>query len=566
MRALYHLIKACRLQAFFLFFVILIQSVAPALNLFATTNIITSLVAGEDISLIWLCFWAITLLIGQIMKPLEIYFRGNVTELSTQYFNLHILDTTNAIDNLAFFDNKEHFETIEFLRKEASYRPLNFVVTISYVLRSLFTLISIVLVLMQFSFLLALVMIISSIPLFLTNIKVEARQWKALLQTTKEAMVMKYVLQSATDEHNLQEIRSFNTQSYWHKKYEQASKTLHCNLKKTRLKALITPIPFIIINLLALVVALYYFVKTSNHTMQVTALVIGFQSLILLRDHLSNLLEMLSNLYSLHKFFTLFDRFIIHHQASKTTGKMLLSQESYAIHLLDVNFCYPNLENSLILKNINLKIAKGEKVAIVGSNGSGKTTLMKLLLKFYEPTSGDIFIENCKLKDIDTISLRSQISLISQHFGKYHTSVIENVIFKENHSSDECEAVQKILDFVEFNKPLHQKLGKEFDGETLSGGMWQKLALSRALYKKSGVYLLDEFSSALDPLIERKIFQHLLSEKATLIAITHHLYNLKDFDTIVVLEKGEIVEKGCFDFLMNQKGRFYKMYSSQVST
>lgn len=212
--------------------------------------------------------WAVTLIGVQILQPLENLFRGNVSELCTKYFNLAILDKLNEFERLLPFDDAEKHQQIEFLRKEAAYRPLNFIVTTSYLTRIVITIISVSVVLFSYSAWVAVIMMVSMLPLLYLNIKVEEGNWKALTSSTKEAIMMKYIFATATNAQNLQDIRAYNMQDYLHDKYASASDTLHTRMKAQRLSALWLPIPAILISFFGLLYALIYFTSDTPSTTQ----------------------------------------------------------------------------------------------------------------------------------------------------------------------------------------------------------------------------------------------------------------------------------------------------------
>ncbi|WP_409176900.1 ABC transporter ATP-binding protein [Brevibacillus fortis] len=243
------------------------------------------------------------------------------------------------------------------------------------------------------------------------------------------------------------------------------------------------------------------------------------------------------------------------------------------ISLKNVSFRYPD-EANYTLKNISFDIKKGEKIAIVGENGSGKTTLVKCLQGLYEITEGKIFVDNTDLKEINKDMLRDNITAIFQDFVKYPFSVSENIGFgnvKKLNDMDKIKMVSVMSGADSFIQKMpngyETNLGQLFaDGLDLSGGQWQKIALSRALYRAGQVVILDEPTSALDPKAEMEVFsdfQYLVKDK-TVIFISHRLAAARMADRILVLKSGALIEDGNHLQLMRLQGEYYKMFKVQA--
>lgn len=231
----------------------------------------------------------------------------------------------------------------------------------------------------------------------------------------------------------------------------------------------------------------------------------------------------------------------------------------------NLTFTYPN-ETIPTLKNISFEIKKGQRIAIVGNNGSGKTTLVKLLMRFYDPDSGSIFLNDKDIKNYENKEYQALFGTVFQDFNAYALSVKDNIIM-------EAEELQKEKLSIALQKSglslgADVQLTREFDenGLVLSGGQLQKMAIARIYYRDSSIVILDEPSSALDPEAEYEMMQNMmkLSEDRIVIMISHRLSNIKDADSIIYLENGIIKEHGSHQDLMKNKGKYYEMYSIQA--
>jgi len=226
------------------------------------------------------------------------------------------------------------------------------------------------------------------------------------------------------------------------------------------------------------------------------------------------------------------------------------------------------------LRNINLTIAPGEKLALVGPNGAGKTTLIKLLTRLYDPTEGEILLDGVDLRDYDIDEVRRRIGVIFQDFVKYQLSARENIGFGQIDRLDDesrvCEAAQRggADDIIaELPAGMETMLGRWFEnGFELSGGQWQKIALSRAFMREGEVLVLDEPTAALDAEREYEIFQRFRELTAGKIAvlISHRFSTVRMADRIAVIENGCITEIGSHAELLRQGGTYARLFEMQA--
>ncbi len=243
------------------------------------------------------------------------------------------------------------------------------------------------------------------------------------------------------------------------------------------------------------------------------------------------------------------------------------------IDIQDVCFCYSGTDKQ-VLKHICLTIHAKEKIAIVGENGAGKTTLIKLIQRLYDPITGCLKMDGIPYRDIDLNAFDTLISSVEQDFNCYALTLKQNIALASFNQEIDEEKVDRILKTVMLEnkiqslpKGLDTEYTTEFDndGVELSGGQLQRLAIARALYADAGVIIMDEPSSALDPISEAKMFDLIYNActDKTLIVISHKLSCVKDVDRILVMDNGEIVEEGNHASLMQQNGKYAEMFKLQ---
>ena len=240
--------------------------------------------------------------------------------------------------------------------------------------------------------------------------------------------------------------------------------------------------------------------------------------------------------------------------------------ENGEISFDDVSFRYPESEADC-LKHISFRIAEGERVAVVGENGAGKTTLARLLLGIYPADSGIVTIGG-KILDEKTNCYPS-VSAVFQKFNRYKLTLEENVRISDLNSTESWEEALYVVDRewrTNFQAEAQTVLSRDFDGVDLSGGQWQKIAIARGIYKKSKILLLDEPTSAIDPIQESQLYKTFLyaAEGRTCVIITHRLGLAKIADRIIVLKEGKIVEMGSHKELLERKGEYRRMWEAQA--
>ena len=241
------------------------------------------------------------------------------------------------------------------------------------------------------------------------------------------------------------------------------------------------------------------------------------------------------------------------------------------IEFENVSFIYPNTDK-YVLKNVNLKISSGEKLAIVGYNGAGKTTFIKLICRLYEPTEGRILYNGIDISTINYTEYRELLSVVFQDFGLFSFSVRDNITLDRPLDEELLwEAIDKsnLMDKIKgLEEGWETPLGKQFhdNGIEFSGGEGQKLACARAYYRKAPIIIFDEPTAALDPLAENQLYNRFndIIENKTAIYISHRLASVKFCDKVAVFDSGRVVEYGDHDSLMKQNGVYAEMYHKQA--
>lgn len=248
-----------------------------------------------------------------------------------------------------------------------------------------------------------------------------------------------------------------------------------------------------------------------------------------------------------------------------------LPEGPIAIEFDDVSFAYPG--GPLVLKNLSFRLEAGEKVALVGLNGAGKTTLIKLLLGLYQPTTGRILINGRDLRTLEPDTLRRKAAAVFQDYLRYQLTARENIGFGRAEAVSDEDRLEEAASAGGAAEIIHELpsgydtvLGRHFEGgKDLSGGQWQRLAISRSYFRNAQVLVLDEPTAALDPKAELAVFQEFrrLAEGKTAIFVSHRMASARIADRIMVLKQGRLIESGHHDELVKTEGEYARMFAMQ---
>lgn len=255
-------------------------------------------------------------------------------------------------------------------------------------------------------------------------------------------------------------------------------------------------------------------------------------------------------------------------------GGTMIPAGNPKIEFKNVSFRYPGGDHD-VLSHCSFTIEQGETVGLVGLNGCGKSTIVKLMCRFYDPSSGEILIDGVSNKEYDIVKLRELFGVLFQDYVRYSFSLRENVALSKLEKKD-CDAdilqacSQSRIDFMkDWENGIDENLTRRFDrnGKKLSGGQWQRISLARAFFRDAPIILLDEPSASLDPVAEHQIFEDFskISENKSAVLISHRLSSITLADKILVLENGHIIEQGSHADLLRRDGRYAYLFNLQAS-
>ena len=487
--------------------------------------------------------------------------------------------TRKFMEKLAHLDfsNLENGETRNLIAKvEDTYnwRLYENLRMVNFIIFNLASLILAFIIAWQFNPSYLLVLFICSLPLYYFRARYGNIYWSIYTQNSKKINYLWYMRYLFTNFNNLAEVKIYNLKDFFLNKTKKIQNEVVDQYRKPIMKYvfLSTIASFLIPGLI------FFFLKDFVHqVIFAKKFTLGdftffLNALFTFTGQTSSLLVNMgsivdNNLY-VEDYFKLLNlkNKVKTNKISKRLKKIIPRE----IKFENVSFTYPGSKQP-VLKNINLTIKTGQDIAIVGPNGAGKTTLIKLLFRFYDPTEGKILIGDHDLKKISLDDWYRHLGVLFQDFAKYYLTVKENIEFgdiKNVNKKSVNEALKDAQgsDLLKLPKKTDQILGRWFeDGEEISVGQWQKLAIARALYRNAPILVLDEPTSNIDAQAEFKIFNNLKKtyKKKTLIFISHRFSTVRMADQIYVLENGRIVEEGKHKNLVIQKGIYAKYFNIQ---
>ena len=490
--------------------------------------------------------------------------------------NSRIIRKALALD-LSHFENAEYYDKLQNARREADFRALGIINGGFLVVQNVITLLSFAVALLAFNPLIALLLFIATIPSFIAQNKYSKVQFRLLTWRAPESRRMNYLEHVLTVDNSVKEVKLFGLGEPLLQRYNDMFwKIFEEDEHLARRRSWISVIWGMVASVSyygAYAWVIYAFVARQIRigTGLVFYLTLfrssqgTFQGLF---DNVNRLFEnglFMDNLFS---FLDLAPQMAVAEHPLPMPAKI-----RQGLEFRHVWFRYPGRED-WALRDLNLSIAAGEKIALVGQNGAGKTTLIKLMTRLYDPTEGQILLDGVDLREYDLDELRQRVGVIFQDFVKYQLSVKENIGFGQIDRLNDTARVASSAErggadtvVAELPEGMDTMLGRWFEkGHELSGGQWQKIALSRAFMRDGEVLVLDEPTSALDAEREYEIFQRFrdLTEGKIAVLISHRFSTVRMADRIAVIENGQISELGSHAELLAYGGAYARLFEMQA--
>ena len=478
--------------------------------------------------------------------------------------------------DLAFFEHPDFYDRLQNARRESGYKPVDLINDSFLIVQNTITLISFAVLLLRFSPWLVIILLVTSIPAFIAETRFSEEGFRLLTRRAPETRQINYLSRLLTEDTSAKEIKLFNLGETLLARYMTLFDKFFREDKSLALRRAVAGFGLGLIATLGFYGSYAWIVW---HTVQ-GKISLGDMTLYLtiFRQGQSTFQGILSGVGSIYEnnlfMANLFDFLGLKPQMGVAARNQGLSVPlRRGIEFRRVGFRYPESEE-WALRDIDLTIRPGEKIALVGPNGAGKTTLIKLLSRLYDPTEGMILIDGVDIRELDPLDLRQRIGVIFQDFVRYHLAASENIGVGQIEALDRLEQIIESArksgahSIIE-NLPdgYQTMLGRWFHGgHELSVGQWQKIALARAFMRDAEILVLDEPTASLDAETEYEIFRRFqeLTVGKMAILISHRFSTVRMADRIVVIQEGRVAEIGSHQELLNQGGIYGHLFSLQA--
>jgi len=563
---------------------VVIQGALPLLTLYLMKLIVdavtVSLVDPDGMTrfrhiLLLIGFAAVAALLNALFQAIE----GFVKEAQTLKVTDHmyaILHSKSAEVDLEYYENPQYFDTLHRAQQEGPFRPTHIINGLLRLGQNGISLLAMAGLLFSFHWSVTAVLFAAAIPGVFVRLKYSEKMYRWQHKRTQDERKSSYFNWMLTGDAHAKEIRLFDLGGLFRSRFGDLRKALRRERLEISGKRSVADLLAQGCATLAVFGSLGFIAyRTVQGIITLGDMVMYFQAF---QRGLGYLQGVLGSAADLHE-----DNLFLSNLYEFLDLKPKVKQPLYPVSVprpmkkgllfKHVSFKYPT-SNENVLEDISLSIEPGEVVALVGENGSGKTTFVKLMCRLYDPDEGTITLDGIDLRRFETTALRREISVIFQDYVKYHLTARENIWFGNillplDHKNIEKAALHSGADHLihSLSKGYETPLGKWFeDGEELSIGEWQKIALARAFLRDAQLIVLDEPTSALDAKSEYEVFRNFrkLLDGRSAVLISHRFSTVKMADRIFVFDDGKIKEKGTHDQLMDLAGTYAEFFETHA--
>ncbi|GAA8271294.1 ABC transporter ATP-binding protein [Helicobacter pylori] len=559
--------------------IVLLIGILPSINILVTIrliDVVANILQNHThfeyrLLLSTLLLWGALLFFAHV-------FLGILSSLQTiiaEQFSTNIITRLaiklTKVKNLNFFENKDHTIKLNAIHNGLYIRPLNYVSNLFFNLQRIIGLISLFGILFSISIYLPFIMIFATVPcMFITN-HIAKKHSASIdkLQDQKESM-QNYLYSGLDIQKNKDNLLFSFVFNFYHKFIENKELYINHFVKIAQKNLMLTIYTDILTTILS--VALFFLMVfiILLKSIGVGAIAGYIQAFSYTEQQLQDLSFYGKWFFTINKYFENYF-YILDYKTPKLESQIRLEEKIHSITFKNISFSYSN--SKPIFENFNLSLSTNKIYALVGRNASGKSTLINLLLGFYTPNSGQIIINNkYPLQDLELNSYHQQMSAIFQDFSLYAGySIDDNLFMQNNITKEQLKQKREILKSFDenfqncLNDCNNTLFGAQYNGVDFSLGQKQRIATIRAFLKPSNCIVLDEPSSAIDPIMEKEFLDFIFKKSQSKMAliITHRMNSVKQADEIIVLDQGKLIEQGNFETLMKKQGLFYELFLKQ---
>lgn len=563
-----------RKYASYLIILNILQSIIPLASLFIYQELINAVLKkGSNIFSVLIVYILMQMMLS-ILSQLNSYISEKFNMNLSYNLNLKLLKKTSSL-NLIDFEQADTYNLIENIVQDSTYKPFQLFNAIIGVITGFISLLTSIIYVSTWNVAVSTFLLI--IPVISLVIFMRVGQLEFLIQweranSEREVWYINYLL---THDFSFKEIKLNGISQYFIDKYGTLKRNfMNQDLNISKKKVLFRGSLDILLNFINGIAIFMMIQSIRSGKLLVGNFVSLIQAITRVNTYSQSMIQNTYIIYNTSLFMEQLFKFFDMEVSNISIQNSRISRIEKRIDKIKVNnlsFIYPGSVKKT-LEDINVEFNKGELVAIVGKNGSGKSTLVKLLSGLYQPSEGQIYYNNESSDVLDLSYYQNNVSVLFQDFVKFELSVRENIGLSDVNSISDSKIKKHIdnlkLNFLtaENNFNLNQRLGTWFnDSRQISGGQWQKVALARTFFKNASIYILDEPSSALDPVSEKEIFDEFVTRSKDKIAlfVSHNLMAASRADRIIVMQDGRIIDEGKHDDLISKSKYYRELYYSE---
>jgi ATP-binding cassette, subfamily B, bacterial len=565
---------------------VVVQSALPLVGLYLLKLVVDAISAGSvavavggegfDRVLLLIGLAAAVTVVGLLAKALGSY----ATEAQANLVTDHMLDLLHAkavAVDYAYYEDARYYNTLHRAQQEAPSRPTRLLSNLTQLGQSGITSVGILVLLAAVHWVLAALVLIAVVPAFVVKVRHSRRLhlWhRERAPTERQASYLAWLIGNAL---HAKEVRAFGLGAYLRERFLG----LRAQLRRERLNLVRARSTADAGAQVAASLVVFGSLAFVGYQTYVGALTLGdmvmyFGAIQRGQSTIQSLFSALANLYEDNLFLSMVDEFLELEPTMAAPARPRAVPRPIREGLVceGVNFSYP-MGSGNVLEDIHMEARPGEIVALVGPNGSGKTTLVKLLCRLYDPVSGRVKLDGTDLREFDPAEFRKQVAVVFQDYGRYQMPARDNIWFGDIHHPPSPDRIRNAARVAGAHTAIERLphgydtiLGRLFaDGEELSIGEWQKVALARAFLSEAEILIVDEPTSALDASAEAEVFdalRELVRDRAAIV-ISHRLSTVRLANRIYFLDRGRIVEEGTHDELMRRGGRYAQLFGVQAA-